>query len=57
MQNIRCSKCNKLLAKGVFQMIEIKCPRCKHINESAMSTINGVKPHGKTHHSMDRRQA
>lgn len=32
MQEIRCSKCNKLLGKisGVY---EIKCPRCREMNE------------------------
>ncbi|MEM5528081.1 Com family DNA-binding transcriptional regulator [Gammaproteobacteria bacterium AS21] len=32
MKNIRCNNCNKLLAKAIFIQIEIKCPRCRHIN-------------------------
>lgn len=30
--SFRCKNCNKLLAKGKGQ-IEIKCPRCKNINQ------------------------
>lgn len=26
--DIRCKKCNRLLCKGCFQWLEIKCPRC-----------------------------
>ncbi|MDN5621665.1 MAG: Com family DNA-binding transcriptional regulator [Acinetobacter sp.] len=34
MQNIKCRCCFKLLAKiGKFDHIEIKCPRCKTIND------------------------
>jgi hypothetical protein len=35
-QDIRCYNCNKLLAKSNvkgFVGIEIKCPRCRTINE------------------------
>jgi phage FluMu protein Com len=39
----RCKKCNKLLAKivlkeyaGLYNEIEIKCPRCEYINLVAM---------------------
>ena len=31
MRNIRCKNCNKLLFKGVFNQVEIKCPRCKRL--------------------------
>lgn len=31
MNTIRCKNCNKLLFKGLFQQIEIKCPRCKRV--------------------------
>ncbi len=57
MQNIRCEKCGKLLAKGIFASYEIKCSRCKLINQSAMSANLGAINHGKAHHSVDRRQA
>lgn len=43
MQNIRCSSCSKLLGRGVFKMYEIKCPRCKVVNKSAMSANKGIK--------------
>lgn len=42
MQNLKCQCCYKLLAKiGSFEEIEIKCPRCKTINEfqSTMSAL------------------
>lgn len=33
MQNVKCKCCFKLLAKiGTFDRIEIKCPRCKTLN-------------------------
>lgn len=32
MKEIRCKCCNRLLAKAVFEQIEIKCPRCKTLN-------------------------
>ncbi|UTW12924.1 Com family DNA-binding transcriptional regulator [Marinobacterium rhizophilum] len=32
MHDIRCSRCQKLLARAVFAVIEIKCPRCKTLN-------------------------
>lgn len=30
---IRCGQCNKKLAVAVFEMLEIKCPRCRHLNQ------------------------
>ncbi|EOA7986577.1 Com family DNA-binding transcriptional regulator, partial [Escherichia coli] len=32
-QNVRCKNCNKLLARASFHYIEIKCPRCKTLNQ------------------------
>jgi len=32
MIEVRCKRCSKLLAKALFQQIEIKCTRCKTIN-------------------------
>lgn len=32
MQEIRCHHCDRLLAKALFQELEIKCPRCKTLN-------------------------
>ncbi|NBB66822.1 Com family DNA-binding transcriptional regulator [Mannheimia haemolytica] len=32
-QEYRCQCCNKLLAKGSVLMLEIKCVRCKSINQ------------------------
>ena len=42
MQNIKCRCCFKLLAKvGKFDQIEIKCPRCKTINDF-QSTLSAL---------------
>ncbi|ECJ4226111.1 Com family DNA-binding transcriptional regulator [Salmonella enterica subsp. enterica] len=30
--NVRCRRCNKLLARASFDFIEVKCPRCKTLN-------------------------
>ncbi|WP_366943118.1 Com family DNA-binding transcriptional regulator [Zhongshania sp.] len=41
MQEIRCSRCNRLLVRAVFIRIEAKCPRCKFFNNlSAPSTLS-----------------
>ncbi|WP_341465544.1 Com family DNA-binding transcriptional regulator [Delftia acidovorans] len=32
MQEMRCSSCNRKLAVGVFQQLNIKCPRCGTLN-------------------------
>ncbi|WP_081407207.1 Com family DNA-binding transcriptional regulator [Acinetobacter rudis] len=37
MQRITCRSCGRLLAKGVFTTLEIKCPRCKAINFLSIS--------------------
>ncbi len=48
MHEIRCSKCNKLLAKGTGN-ISIKCPRCGHIHiERHRTPLNGANDDGKT---------
>ncbi|MBF0454933.1 MAG: Com family DNA-binding transcriptional regulator [Magnetococcales bacterium] len=33
MEEIRCGQCNKLLAKGRCNQLEIKCPRCRTISQ------------------------
>lgn len=40
MDSVRCKNCNKLLFKGGFKHIEIKCPRCKRY-----IVISNVKEH------------
>ncbi|MBS9782025.1 MAG: Com family DNA-binding transcriptional regulator [Gammaproteobacteria bacterium] len=32
MKQVRCKKCNKLLAVAECKNLEIKCPRCKYLN-------------------------
>ncbi|MDO3665044.1 Com family DNA-binding transcriptional regulator [Acinetobacter higginsii] len=42
MQNLKCRCCLKLLAKiGQFDQIEIKCPRCKTLN-NFQSTLSAL---------------
>ncbi|MFN4366498.1 MAG: Com family DNA-binding transcriptional regulator [Acinetobacter sp.] len=42
MENLKCRCCFKLLAKiGLFNEIEIKCPRCKTINDF-QSTLSAL---------------
>jgi phage FluMu protein Com len=31
MSEIRCKKCRRLLMKGEVKAVEIKCPKCGHI--------------------------
>lgn len=31
--DIRCIKCNKLVAKDKYNMLEVKCVRCDSIND------------------------
>ncbi|HGH3388603.1 TPA: Com family DNA-binding transcriptional regulator [Citrobacter freundii] len=38
-QNVRCKHCNKLLARASFLYIEVKCPRCKKLNQITSSAI------------------
>lgn len=50
MQDVRCTKCRKLLAKAVFKTLEIKCPRCKFFNklsaQSASLNATSVEQYG-----------
>ncbi|WP_299533463.1 Com family DNA-binding transcriptional regulator [uncultured Herbaspirillum sp.] len=32
MEEIRCGKCNKKLADGLYIRLNIKCPRCGTLN-------------------------
>lgn len=47
MKDVRCKNCNKLLAKADNKgHIEIKCPRCKTLNESlGASNQKGDRPY------------
>ena len=40
MQEIRCGKCNRLLAKGEALDLAIKCPRCGAINHVRAVSLN-----------------
>ncbi|WP_366512329.1 Com family DNA-binding transcriptional regulator [Neptunomonas sp.] len=56
LKDIRCTKCEKLLAKASFYTIEIKCPRCGHIQRAVSPITKDGVTHGKTSHTLDRRQ-
>ena len=45
-KQIRCGKCNKLLAKGMAGNIEIKCPRCRAINHVRAESPSSELPDG-----------
>ncbi|WIX31198.1 Com family DNA-binding transcriptional regulator [Salinicola sp. JS01] len=60
LKEIRCGGCNRMLARaGQFDIIEIKCPRCRHMNhQRATSSLPSKEPaRGHTDHSLDGRQA
>ncbi|MFZ6687492.1 Com family DNA-binding transcriptional regulator [Undibacterium sp. SXout11W] len=65
MKEIRCGNCYKKLGTGEYTTLNVKCPRCKALNQlSAASTIperpgapSGVKQYDKSDSSMDGRQA
>ncbi|WP_187439641.1 Com family DNA-binding transcriptional regulator, partial [Escherichia coli] len=44
-QNVRCKNCNKLLARASFHYIEIKCPRCKTLNQITSVTNGAIVIH------------
>ncbi|HCR99166.1 MULTISPECIES: Com family DNA-binding transcriptional regulator [Halomonas] len=58
---IRCKQCNRKLANvSDYQFIEIKCPRCKHLNQQRATSSKPLKekmPRGYPNHSLDGRQA
>ncbi|WP_089691794.1 Com family DNA-binding transcriptional regulator [Vreelandella titanicae] len=57
---IRCTRCNRKLANvSDYQFIEIKCPRCRHLNQQRAASSKPVKEmsRGYPNHSMDGRQA
>ncbi|HED1844333.1 Com family DNA-binding transcriptional regulator [Citrobacter koseri] len=45
MKEYRCSNCLKLLFKGTFNTIEIKCPRCKRIILISNATEHPTEKH------------
>ncbi|WP_418648934.1 Com family DNA-binding transcriptional regulator [Thauera butanivorans] len=67
---MRCSSCRRLLGRGQYQKVEIKCPRCGAINlffhnqkaveppSSATRSPNSGDfdhAHPRPHHPLDRR--
>ncbi|ECC1559550.1 Com family DNA-binding transcriptional regulator [Salmonella enterica subsp. salamae] len=44
MKEIRCLRCNKLLFKGCFISIQIKCSRCGYMSELSAIERHGGEP-------------
>ena len=40
MKEVRCEKCQRLLAKAKGGLIQIKCPRCKTINQRDLISLS-----------------
>lgn len=43
-REIRCGRCNRMLARGVALDLSIKCPRCGTINH-VRDSISSSEPH------------
>jgi len=41
MREIRCRKCRRLLMRGNVIHIEIKCPKCGHVQKFMSGRIGG----------------
>ncbi|ELC8119091.1 TPA: Com family DNA-binding transcriptional regulator [Escherichia coli] len=54
-QNVRCKNCNKLLARASFRYIEIKCQRCKTLNQ--ITRANEPHAHMRSYERGDRNPA
>ncbi|WP_019878494.1 Com family DNA-binding transcriptional regulator [Succinispira mobilis] len=46
MQEVRCQKCNRLLFRGSVKAIEIKCPKCNHVQIITAKDHSVTKPKG-----------
>ena len=44
MKETRCISCNKLLLKGIYTQIELKCPRCKTVQAHHGHTPEPTQP-------------
>ncbi|EBU8551976.1 Com family DNA-binding transcriptional regulator [Salmonella enterica subsp. enterica serovar Telelkebir] len=47
MTETRCLRCNKLLFKGRFISIQIKCSRCGYVNELSATPTSASCPRSK----------
>jgi phage FluMu protein Com len=45
MRDIRCGKCRKKLAEGLFSTLNIKCPRCGAFNQMSATRAQSER-HG-----------
>ncbi|WP_073292260.1 Com family DNA-binding transcriptional regulator [Halomonas caseinilytica] len=61
LRDIRCARCTKKLARAsIYDIIEIKCPRCGHLNRKRATSsepIHKERTRGQPDHSVDGRQA
>jgi len=51
MNDIRCGTCSKKLGEGIYQTLQIKCPRCKTLNFLRAESTQSEHPecHSKNH--------
>jgi len=61
MRDIRCGNCNKKLGAGEYTRLNIKCPRCKALNQLSAGSADpehhrvpsGVKQYDKSYRPLD----
>ena len=53
--DIRCGTCGRKLGEGVFEILRIKCPRCKTIN--FLSASSALSVHHECHFRSDVRES
>lgn len=44
MNDIRCGACSKKLGDGIYQTLQIKCPRCKTMNFLRAASLTPEHP-------------
>ncbi|MDR3370730.1 Com family DNA-binding transcriptional regulator [Rhodoferax sp.] len=44
MQEVRCGACGKLLAIGDYKRLQIKCPRCRALNDLRAESLQPERP-------------
>ncbi|WP_099737245.1 Com family DNA-binding transcriptional regulator [Comamonas sp. 26] len=54
MDEIRCGSCRKKLGEGVFQRLNIKCPRCGAFNQLSAQSATPEPQRGPTAETYDK---
>ncbi|MBI3714214.1 MAG: Com family DNA-binding transcriptional regulator [Burkholderiales bacterium] len=53
MQEIRCGNCRKKLAEGIFTRLNMKCPRCRVMNQLSAESAPSERPSASTSSNND----